>query len=137
MRAVVAVHAALFLWASLQFGHAGAIRAANALRLDPAFRGDLVVVGDVGSDRGGDITSVGGAYYLRQQRLRVVGVERRGFGAYVERSRPPADTFVVAVRKPLAPDAPGPGARLRWVGTYHGLFDLREKDRRFVYRLER
>jgi len=127
--AVVALQVVLFLWASLLFGNAGSIRTANALRLDPSFTGELLVVD-------GDATSVGGAYYLRQQQLRITGVPRTGLAAHVARTNLPSGSLLVAVREPLAEASLGDAGRLHLVATYTGMFDLKAGERRFLYRLE-
>lgn len=129
-RAVAVVQIGLFVWASFLFGNAGAIRAANALRLDPEFAGELLVVD-------GDVTSMGGAYYLRQPTLHVTGVSPAEVAAHVARVKLPSGSFIVAVENPLDEAALGDAGRLRPVAEFTGMFDLRRGDRRFLYRLER
>jgi len=126
-RLVVAVQAALFLWASLLFSHAGPVRAAIALHGEPAFAGELLVVD-------GDATAVGGAFYLREQRLQVTAVPR---GELRDRLRAAAATFVVAVRDDLSGIDLGGIGRLVPLGSFAGMLDLRARDRRFLYRFVR
>lgn len=125
---VVAVHAALLLWASFVFHHEGPVRAAIALGGHPEFRGDLVAVD-------GDATMVGGAYYLRRAELNITSVSREGLGEHLMGLPAAAAPFVVASRTALAGvDSTGVG-RLEPVGEFGGFF--RDRDRRFVYRLVR
>ncbi|MCR9244838.1 MAG: hypothetical protein NXI31_07385 [bacterium] len=120
--ALFVVHGLLWVWASLVPGHLGPIRMAEALRGEPEFHGELLVVG-------GDATSIGGACYLRRPRLAIAGI---AIDEVAERARAGVQWFV-AVRHPLATDVQD-AAGLELVGSYHGLFGLRRGDRRFVYR---
>lgn len=125
--ALLAVHLGMFCYVSLWFGHAGAVRAALALRGDPALAGELLVVD-------GDATSLGGFFYLRPPADRVVGVERAALRQRLQQAPPVAGAIVVAVRDPIADaDVAGLG-RLEPVGAFTGMFDLRTGERRFVYR---
>lgn len=122
-RALVAVHVGWWLFASSWFGNAGAVGLAEWLRRQPDWRGEVVVLG-------GDATSLGGFFYARPPADRVVGVPRSALAAARARAAP----FVVVMRQPL--DA----AELAALGDYalaasfHGRFDLRAGERRYVYR---
>lgn len=133
-RTLFAVHAAWWLYVSLWFGNAGAVRMAIALRGDPAL-GERILVVD------GDATSLGGFYYLRPPADRVEGLPlkdgRRDTEALAARfatSPPPRNGLVIAVREPLDAAALGVAGRLQPVATFTGMFDLRRGERRYVYR---
>ena len=127
-RLLIAVHTLLFLGVSLWFPNAGAVRLALALRGQPGFAGDVLVVG-------GDATSLGGFYYRRQQADRVIGVPSRDqLVAHLQQVPPAVGGFVVAVREPL-PEASVAGfGRLELVRSFTGYGDLRAGERRFLYR---
>jgi phosphatidylinositol glycan class B len=122
--ALVVVHALFFCYASFWFGNAGPVRAALALRGDPALAGEVLVVD-------GDGTSLGGFFYLQPPADHLVGVARAGLRERLLRSPPSSGTIVVAVREPLGGDGLD---RLEPVGTFTGMFDLRRSERRFLYR---
>ncbi|MCA8953537.1 MAG: hypothetical protein KDE27_28760 [Planctomycetes bacterium] len=121
---LVAAHALLWLWASFFSGHAGAIAAANALREEPSFEGGFAVVH-------GELTAVGGAFYLRRPRLEVVCMTPEELA----RAEPPP-RWVMAVRTPLAEDVAS-AAGFELAGEYTGFFDMRRSDRRFLYERRR
>lgn len=126
-RALFAVHSAFFLYASFWFGNAGAVRAADALRGDPALAGELLVVG-------GDATSLGGFFYLRPPANRVTSVAPEDLFERLQQVPPAPGGLVVTVREPLAV---GPGTaleRLELMGAFAGMFGLRRGERRYVYR---
>ncbi|MBL9078194.1 MAG: hypothetical protein JNL08_11860 [Planctomycetes bacterium] len=125
-RALAAVHAVLWLYASFWFGNAGAVRMARALRGDPGLAHELVVVD-------GDATSLGGYFHLRPPADCAVRVPRAELAARLRRAPPPAGALVVAVREPLADDLLREFA-LAPAGAFTGQFDLRTGERRFVYR---
>ena len=126
-RGLVAVQGLLWVWASCLFGHSGAISAALALRNDPHFRGDLVVVD-------GSSTAVGGAYYLRQERLRVHEVERARLPALLAQVSEGQPLYLLVVRRELQANELGGHGPLLQLGNFCGWLDLRTSDRRFLYR---
>ncbi|HZN37827.1 MAG TPA: hypothetical protein VFD82_03435 [Planctomycetota bacterium] len=132
---LIAVHTLLFLWVSFWFPNAGAVRLALALRAEAGFADDVLVVG-------GDATSLGGFYYLRQDADRVTGVSRDQLAAHLLtriiyhgrlRVPPVAGGFVVAVREPL-PEPAASFLRLDLIGYFAGYWDLSAGERRFLYR---
>jgi hypothetical protein len=127
--ALLAVHGALLLWASVWFGNAGAVRAALALRAEPAFAHELLVVD-------GDATSAGGFYYLRRDRLDVEGVVRAALRPQLEALQPGASRWIMVVREPLDPRVVAGIGRLEERGAFTGMLDLRRGDRRWLYRYE-
>lgn len=126
-RGVLAVQVLLWVWASCLFGHAGAVRAALALRNEPTFRGEFVVVD-------GSSTAVGGAYYLRQERLQVREVERARLPELLAAVPSGQSVFLLVVRKALQASELGGRGPLLPLGEFRGWLDLRGSDRRFLYR---
>jgi hypothetical protein len=127
-RVLIAVHALLFLGVSFWFPNAGAVRLALALRAEAGFAGDLLVVG-------GDATSLGGFYYLRQPADRVTAVPSHDqLATHLQQVPPVAGGFVVAVREPLPQPGVGGSGRLELVGYFTGYGDLSAGERRFLYR---
>ena len=122
-RLLVVVHVALFAGYSFWFGNAGAVRMATWLHEQPSFDGRVVVVD-------GDATALGGFFHLRPPRDAVVGMARNELAAKTAGLQAP---FLVAVRSPLA-DAEAGALGYEWVATFYGRLDLREGERRFVYR---
>ena len=125
-RLLIAVHVLLFLGVSLWFPNAGAVRLTLALRAEAGFAGDVLVVG-------GDATSLGGFYYLRQPADRVTGLSRDQLAAHLQQVPPVAGGFVVAVRDPLLEPAAGSGG-LELVASFAGYGDFSAGERRFLYR---
>lgn len=122
-RLLVVVHVALFVGYSFWFGNAGAVRMAMWLREQPGFDGRIAVID-------GDATALGGFFHLRPPSDEVLGMDRRDLAAKAASIRAP---FLVAVRLPLA-DAEAAALGYEWVATFCGQFDLREGERRYVYR---
>jgi hypothetical protein len=120
------VHGSIFLWASLWFGNAGAVRSALWLREQTDFIGEVVVAG-------GPVTALGGFYYLRPATCAIRAIEQRAeFGQQAQESLR-AGTYVVVPRESL-PAADSAESPLRLVATFTGQFDLRRNERRYVYR---
>ncbi len=127
-RAVVTVQLLLLLYATCWFGHAGAIRSALALRAEPTFTDELLVVD-------GDVTSTAGNFYCRRPHLAIVGVPGSGLAAAIAALPPRPHRWLLISRQPL------PANTVRDLGavchgTYPGWLDLRAADRRFVYRID-
>lgn len=124
-RALLVGHAIAFAWASFGVGNAGPIEAAELLRRQALFRGDLIVVD-------GGQTSIGGAFYLRRDSLHY---ERVASADVLARLAGDQDCpgFVVTVRRPLAADVAA-RCRLEQLGAFTGQFDRRHRERRWVYK---
>jgi hypothetical protein len=120
----------LLLWACVVSTIVGPARAAAALGGEPTFRSDLVVVD-------GDVASIGGFYYLRRQGLQVHGVGRAEVGALLAALPASPDHWLMAVHAPLQGSEVGPGWRLVEAGAFTGRFDLRPRERRYLYRVVR
>jgi hypothetical protein len=119
---LMAVHLGWWTLASFWFGNAGAVRLANWLREQPDWRGALVVVD-------GDATTLGGFYYARPPRDAVRKVPRG------ELATNGADVpFVVSLREPLSPAQLAELGGFELAASFSGMLDLRQGERRFVYR---
>ena len=126
--ALVVAQLLLFCWASFYRGHQGAIAAALALRAEPAFHGELLIVD-------AEPPVAGGAYYLRREHLALRAVEAAAL-PHELRGEGAQDAFVLTCRQPLdaaVVDACG----LEQFGMFTGMLDLRQRDRRFLYRRRR
>jgi hypothetical protein len=121
--ALLALHVVALGWATFVGTHVGPVRAADFLRRQADFTGELLVVG-------GSATSVGGAYYLRRSALTIDSVQHERAAAHLAAlPRPPR--HVLSVRKPLDPDL---ASRFDLLGAFHDTPDLTRADRRWVYR---
>ncbi len=121
------VHGALWVFASAWYHHAGPVQAAEAIRRDAAFDGDLWLVD-------GDETAIGGMAYLAHPDVRVVCVARQQLGERLAKTPPDPGTLVLVTRRELEPADAGIAARLEPVAAFTGMFDLRQGERRFLYR---
>ncbi|HEX6814003.1 MAG TPA: hypothetical protein VF384_20435 [Planctomycetota bacterium] len=127
-RLLIAVHTLLFLVVSFWFPNAGAVNLALALRGEAGFTGEVLVVG-------GDATSLGGFYYLRQPANRVTAVlSRDGLAAHLQQAPPVPGGFVVAVRDELPAASVASFGRLELVGFFPGIANISAGERRFLYR---
>lgn len=117
------VHLGWWALASFWFGSAGAVRMANWLREQPQWNGAVYVVD-------GDATMLGGCFYSRPPREAAIKLPAAKLAAANDGAVP----FLIVVREPLseAQLAVIPGFEL--AASFHGMFDLRRGDRRYVYR---
>ena len=119
---LLAVHLGWWTLASFWFGNAGAVRLANWLRTQPEWRGALCVVD-------GDATTIGGFFYARPKHDAVRKLPRG------ELATNGADVpFVVSLREPLSPTQLAELGGFELAASFVGMLDLREGERRFVYR---
>jgi hypothetical protein len=127
-RGFVGVQVALLVWASFWFGNAGPVRAAVALGRESAFAGELLVLD-------GDHTCVGGFYYLRRPEIHARSVARAELPTAMSAAASSGPHWLVA-SAPVSSAEVGPRHRLVEFGSFRGLFDLRKRERRYVYRIE-
>lgn len=123
------VHLGLWLAASFWFGNAGAVRTALWLRAQPDFDGRVLVVG-------GDASALGGFFYSRPAADCVTGCAAEAAAMTLLAAGPATPPFVVAVREQLPEDL-ARTAGLTLAAAFQGQWDLREGERRFVYRVRR
>lgn len=120
---LLVVHLGWWALASFWFGSAGAVRMANWLREQPEWNGDVLVVD-------GDATMLGGCFYSRPPREAAAKLP----AARLAEANGGDVPFVVVVREPLSAAQLAMIPDFELAASFHGMFDLRRGDRRYVYR---
>lgn len=128
----VALHVACALVLSGYYFHRGPIEAARALAARPDFRDRLVVI----SPQTNALIGVGGYYYLDRRNLTIDVVPREHLAASLS-NYPLEAVYVMVEREPLAAVTLAADWQCETIGRFTDWPDLKRRDHRYVYRLER
>jgi hypothetical protein len=127
-RLFLALNLCAWLFLSTHWFNRGPIEAALALRAEPTFQRQLLVVD-------GQVDSIGGYLYLDRQQLQVVPVRRGDLDDWLDDRPAEAPFFAMALREPLERTDLPPGWSLEELGEFTDWPELRLRSRRYVYRI--